>query len=68
MPEEACQDPQCHLYLDENSDVRLKVSSPWYVQIQGQMGVCQMPWCDFVFYTRKGLIYEKIYFDPECTN
>lgn len=38
-PLEACKDDHYHLYIDENNDVRLKHTSPWYVQIQGQMGI-----------------------------
>lgn len=45
--------------IDENNDVRLKHTSPWYVQIQGQMGICKSLWCDFVFFTRRGIIIDN---------
>ena len=64
-PSEACKDDHYHLYLDENNDTRLKQTSPWYIQIQGQMGICKVLWCDFVFFTRKGIVIDRIEFDPE---
>ena len=64
-PREACFDDHYHVTLDENENVRLKVDSPWYIQIQGQLGVCDKPWCDFVFFTKKGFIVDRIYFDEE---
>jgi hypothetical protein len=56
-PSEACKDDHYHLYLDENNDTRLKQTSPWYIQIQGQMGICKVLWCDFVFFHKKGHCY-----------
>ena len=66
-PYEACllSQNKYHLCLDENQLVHLKTDSPWYVQIQGQMGVCEVNWCDFIFYTLKSFICERIYFDKE---
>lgn len=63
MPKDACIDDHYHVVLDENENIRLKFDSPWYVQIQGQLGVCQKQWCDFVFYTKKGFVVDRIYFD-----
>ena len=64
-PIEFCPENSYHLYLDENNKVCLKYDSPWYIQIQGQMGLCKMKWCDFVFYTTKGIYVERIYFDDD---
>lgn len=64
-PKEACMDDHYHVTLDENENVRLKIDSPWYIQIQGQLGVCHKNWCDFVFFTKKGFIVDRIYFDEE---
>lgn len=63
MPKDDCIDDHYHVVLNENENIRLKFDSPWYVQIQGQLGVCQKQWCDFVFYTKKGFIVDRIYFD-----
>lgn len=58
-------DDHYHVTLDENENVRLKIDSPWYIQIQGQLGVCHKNWCYFVFFTKKGFIVDRIYFDEE---
>lgn len=56
-PHEACLDHHYYVYLDENNSVRLKESSSWYIQIQGQIGVSKkhhgVQWCDFVLYTKR---------------
>ena len=63
-PEQVCEKKsQYHLYLDANHNVRLKRDSSWYTQIQGQMGVCDTDWCDFVFFTDEALFVERINFD-----
>lgn len=49
----------------ENNNMRLKRNTSWYTQIQTQLGVCEGSFCDFVFFTLKGLAIERIYFDPE---
>ncbi|XP_052067199.1 uncharacterized protein LOC127706583 [Mytilus californianus] len=41
----------------------LKESSSWHTQIQGKMGICKKQWCDFVFYTKKGIAVDRIIFD-----
>ena len=64
-PQEACQDKDYHVFLDDDGAFRLKESSPWYVQIQGQLGVTGLDWCDFLLYTKKGFLTERIYFDKE---
>lgn len=64
-PQEACTDHHYHVYLDHNNSVRLKESSSWYTQIQGQMGVCKKPWCHFILYTKKGIAVDRIYFDNQ---
>ena len=64
-PKDACLDDHYHITLDENENVRLKLDSPWYIQIQGQLGVCHRKWCDFVFFIKKGFIVDRIYFDAE---
>lgn len=41
------------------------IDSPWYIQLQGQVGVCHKNCCDCVFFTKKGFIVDRIYFDEE---
>ena len=64
-PQAACDDKHYHLFKDESDAVRLKPSSSWYLQIQGQMGVCKVDYCDFVFFTKKGIIVDRILFDQQ---
>ena len=54
-----------HVVLDDNGLIKLKLSSPWYTQIQGQLGVSGYPWCDFVMYTKKPpyITIERIHFN-----
>ena len=64
-PRQACEDRHYHVYLDENSEVKLKTSSSWYLQIQAQLGVCKRPWCDFVLFTKRGYAVDRVLFDKE---
>ena len=62
-PYDVASDSHYHLYKDNNDVVKLRLDSPWYVQIQGQLGICKTKWCDFVFYTDMGFISDRIYYD-----
>jgi hypothetical protein len=62
-PYDVASDPHYHLYRDTNDVVKLRLDSAWYIQIQGQLGVCNAKWCDFVFYTDMGFISDRIYYD-----
>lgn len=64
-PHEACNDNHYHLFSDSDNQVRLKLSSPWYTQIQCQLGVCNLSWCDFVFFTKRRIVIDRITFDPD---
>lgn len=63
-PLEACSDPN---FCCENSDgkCKLKVTHPYYAQVQGQMGITGTEWCDFLVFTKKGLSVERIAFDHQ---
>ena len=71
-PVEACSDPSfcCELKRTSCGDtmVVLKHSHPYYCQVQGQLGIGNKPWCDFVIYTRRGLNVERIHFDQVFWN
>ena len=55
----------CTLKIDDTTpQLELKGSHPYYAQVQGQMGVTQRRWCDFIVYTEKGLSIQRIHFDP----
>ena len=65
-PAEACSKPNFFCTLKVNGathQLELKRNHPYYAQVQGQMGVTQRKWCDFIVYTEKGLSIQRIYFD-----
>ncbi|XP_070547577.1 uncharacterized protein [Ptychodera flava] len=64
FPSAAAQDKSYHVYL-EGDRVRLKKTSKWYFQIQGQLGVTNLPFCDFVLFTNKGISVDRIHFDED---
>ena len=43
----------------------LKRNHKYYFQVQGQMGITGAKWCDFVTYTFKGMVIQRIYFDAD---
>lgn len=61
--EVATRDKNYFVYMDDNNNVKLKTNTSWYYQIQTQLGVCDRKWCDFVFYTQKGISVDRISFD-----
>lgn len=63
-PLEVSNESNYFLYND-NGTVRLKKDKSWYIQIQTQLGVSNLQFCDFVFYTQKGLCIERILFDED---
>lgn len=54
-----------HVTIGENSTIELKTSSPWYTQVQTNLGVSGFAWCDFVMFTQKSphLTVQRRYFD-----
>lgn len=68
-PLEACSDPKFFMQKVNDPECRLKRDREYYAQVQRQMGVTGAKWCDFIFYTSKGLYVERILFDPVfCQN
>ena len=61
-PEEACADPNFHCHL-VNGKPELKKDHPNYYQVQGQLGLTGLKWCEFVLFFQKGLIIQQIKFD-----
>ena len=66
----ACE--RFHMYLYgitfELVTDKLKTSHAYYAQVQGQMGVSGVEWCDFVVYTKKGMSVERIPFKKQYWN
>lgn len=58
--------PTCAAYLHaaENGGYSLSRDHEYYFQIQGQMGITERPYCDFVCWTLVGIHRERIKYDP----
>ena len=69
--EEACQDPNLPCAMI-NGVPRLKRDHKqgYYAQVQGQLALSGLPWCDFVVYLSgsHSLCVERIYFDVDYWN
>lgn len=71
MTQDTCIDNNSHVVLDENENDKSKFDSPWYEQVQCQLGHCHKEWCDFVvfFFTKKGFIVYiliNIFYQRNC--
>lgn len=64
IPLDACADPKffCRRVGDQ---CRLKTDHEYYAQVQGQLAITGAAWCDFVVYTFKGMLIQRITFDLE---
>ena len=64
--EEACQDPNFFLHMvDSKPKLKEDDKSGYYAQVQGQLAVTGLPWCDFVVHLSgsHNLNVERIYFN-----
>ena len=52
------------VYDPETRSKRLKQSSDYYKQVQGQLAIIRRKWCDFVVWTPNWLTVECIKFNP----
>ena len=53
------------LTLDDNKLPRINQNHGYFDQVQMQMGLTGSPWCDFVVYTLKGMVIDRVYFDAD---
>lgn len=66
-PEECAKDPDFYCAIDPESGLcKLKPGHKYYYQVQGQMALTGMKWCDFVIWTLGGISVERIVFSDEC--
>jgi len=65
--EEACADPNFFATI-KNDVVTLKESHKHFYQIQGQMALSKISWCDFVIYTHRNFTVERIKFNEDYWN
>eukprot|EP00117_Sycon_ciliatum_P002283 scpid62346/ scgid1957/ len=49
--------------VEEDGQLKLSRQHPYYTQVQGQLGVCQLPWCDFFVWLGQSFHLERIYAD-----
>jgi hypothetical protein len=64
-PQAACKTQQDFFCKEENGKFCLKKTHNYYAQIQGQMALGGAEWCDFLVYTHKGMLIERVLFDPD---
>ena len=62
---EACLMPQFYCRKDENDKVTLKLHHNYYYQIQGQLAILNLEWCDFIIWTKVDLHVERVKADHE---
>ncbi len=62
---EAANMPDMYISLDANGKIRLDRKDERYYQIQGQLFVCGLDWCDLIVWSPQGKpAYERIWKDP----
>ena len=57
-----------NFYLEKvDGMLKLKRTHRYYMQVQGELGVMNKQWCDFVVYTesKDGVFVERVYFDDD---
>ena len=57
-----------NFYLEKvDGMLKLKQTHRYYMQVQGELGVMNKQWCDFVVYTesKDGVFVECVYFDDD---
>ena len=70
-PEDACLNSDfCSTVCTQAGarTTKLKLSHPYYSQVQGQLAITGRKWCDFVIYTHKGISVETITYDEHFWN
>ena len=60
IPEVTCQEVNRFCSSLVNGQVTLNKTHNYYYQLQGQLAVAQLPWCDFVIWTPHGASVQRI--------
>ena len=47
----------------DESGLHLKRTHAYFYQVQGQLAICEREYCDFVCWTSKGIVIERMYRD-----
>ena len=48
-----------------NDNIRLKRDHSYYDQVQMQLALTTQTWCEFILYTNKGIIIDRVKYDEE---
>ena len=57
----AISDPQYCLRKDNSGKISLSVNHKYYSQVQGQLNICNLEYCDFVCWTKRDIFVERIF-------
>ena len=55
----------CLVFDEVTEKIHINKSHTYYDQIQMQLALTTQTWCDFVFYTSKGLVKDRVFHDEE---
>ena len=58
-------DKKCFLQLGKDGNLSLSTTHDYYYQVQGQLAICNKPYCDFICWTTKGIFFERIFKDAD---
>ena len=62
---QALSDPQYFLKKNTNGDIYLSSNHKYYYQVQGQIALCDVAYCDFVCWTGIDIYVERIKIDED---
>ncbi len=62
---DACSQSQFFCKRDSSNKISLKRTHNYYYQVQGQLAVLNLPWCDFVVWTNRDFCVERVNYDEE---
>lgn len=65
---DACMKPQFFCTKDEKGIIAVKRSHNYFYQIQGQLAVLKLPWCDFIVWTNIDFHVERVLADTTFWN
>lgn len=68
---EAANLPEMFMYPNDSGKLCLKQGHSYYYEIQGQLHICSLRWCDLIVWTPKGVTITRIKHDvglisPQC--
>ena len=55
----------CLIFDDVTEKIHINKNDTYYDQIQMKFTLATQIWCDFLFYTSKGLVIDRFFYDKE---